>query len=111
MDYVKNGTSGSAKVINGIAEFTLAHGEKITFNKVPANVSYKIVELDGASDGYTVKEENTSGILDSDKEAVFTNTKNVGVPTNSVTNTAAIAVVILGCITIVGLITLRRKKQ
>lgn len=111
LDYVKNGTSGSAKVVNGIAEFTLAHGEKITFNKVPANVSYKIVELDGASDGYTVKEENTSGILDSDKEAVFTNTKNVGVPTNSVTNTAAIAVVILGCITIVGLITLRRKKQ
>lgn len=111
LSYVKSGTSGSVNVVNGIAEFTLAHGEKITFSDVPANVNYKIVELDGTSDGYTVKEENTSGLLDSDKDAKFTNTKNVGVPTNSVTNTAAIAVVILGCMIIIGIIIYRRKKQ
>ena len=64
---------------------------------MPAGVKYVITELDGESNGYTVESKNASGTIDSDKTVEFTNTKNVGIPTAAVTNTAAIAGVVVIC--------------
>ena len=98
-------------VKNGIAEFTLGHGDMIVFDKMPAGVKYVITELDGESNGYTVESKNASGTVDSDKTVEFTNTKNVGIPTAAVTNTAAIAGVVAICMIGVVVMMIKKKKK
>lgn len=111
LDYTKNVQAGSMTVKNGIAEFTLGHGDMIVFDKMPAGVKYVITELDGESNGYTVESKNASGTVDSDKTVEFTNTKNVGIPTAAVTNTAAIAGVVVICMIGVVVMIIKKKKK
>ena len=111
LDYTKNGQTRSMAVKNGIAEFTLGHRDMIVFDKMPAGVKYIITELDGESNGYTVKSKNANGTVDSDKTVEFTNTKNVGIPTAAVTNTAAIAGVVVICMIGVVVMIIKKKKK
>lgn len=111
LDYTKNVQAGSMAVKNGIAEFTLGHGDMIVFDKMPAGVKYVITELDGESNGYTMESKNASGTIDSDKAVEFTNTKNVGIPTAAVTNTAAIAGVVAICMIGVVVMIIKKKKK
>lgn len=111
LDYTKNEQTGSMAVKNGIAEFTLGHRDMIVFDKMPAGVKYIITELDGESNGYTVESKNASGTVDSDKTVEFTNTKNVGIPTAAVTNTAAIAGVVAICMIGVVVMIIKKKKK
>ena len=111
LDYTKNVQAGSMTVKNGIAEFTLGHGDMVVFDKMPAGVKYVITELDGESNGYTVESKNASGTVDSDKAVEFTNTKNVGIPTAAVTNTAAIAGVVVICMIGVVVMIIKKKKK
>ena len=110
--YAKNGKAGSVAVKNGIAEFTLGHKDVIVFKEVPEGVEYAVTELDGESNGYTVESKNASGTLNKDTEISFVNTKDVGVPTAAMTNTGAIAgVVMAGVIGIMAIVILKRKKR
>ena len=110
--YAKNGKAGSVAVKNGIAEFTLGHKDVIVFKEVPEGVEYAVTELDGESNGYTVESKNASGTLNKDTEISFVNTKDVGVPTAAMTNTGAIAgVVMAGMIGIMAIVVLKRKKR
>lgn len=110
--YTKNGKAGTVVVKNGITEFTLGHKDVMVFNEMPAGAKYVITELDGESNGYTVESKNASGTTDKDVEVSFTNTKNVGVPTAAMTNTGAIAGVIMaGMIGIMIAVIAKRKRR
>ena len=62
---------------------------------IPAGIEYEVKEID--PDGYVVSSKNESGVIDTDKEVFFVNTKNVGIPTGAMTNTVAIVMLILLC--------------
>ncbi len=51
-DTTINGTFGDMTFQNGIATFTLKHGQKKTATGLPAGITYEVVETDNA--GYTV---------------------------------------------------------
>ena len=56
-----NGTYGDMEFVNGVATFTLKHGEKITATALPENVTYSVEETN--SQGYKVKKEKEEGTL------------------------------------------------
>lgn len=109
--YTRNGETGTINIVNGVAEFTLAHEETINFDGVPAGITYTVTEVDGVSSGYDVESTNATGTLDEDAEVSFTNTKNVGVPTGGMTNTAAIVVLILICMSAASIVVWKRKEH
>lgn len=111
INVVKNGKADKITLTNGIAEFTLAHGDEITFKKIPSQSKYTITELDGESRGYTVSSTNASGTLSRDTEVSFVNTKNVGVPTAAMTNTTAIAGIVIVCIICVAVMIRKKSKK
>lgn len=111
INVVKNGKADKITLTNGIAEFTLAHGDEITFKKIPSQSKYTITELDGESRGYTVSSTNASGTLSRDTEVSFVNTKNVGVPTAAMTNTMAIAGIVIVCIICVAVMIRKKSKK
>ncbi len=64
----------------GVAEFTLKHGESKSANNLPANVDYKVEEL--TADGWrTTVPANATGTIPGQTEVVveFENTRNTGV--------------------------------
>ena len=84
--YTKGTETGTLKVTDGAAEFTLSHGENIVLSEIPIGTVYEITEVDGASNGYTVESTNSSGTLTEDTNVGFTNTRNSTVPTLAHTN-------------------------
>ena len=84
--YTKGAKTGTLKVTDGAAEFTLSHGENIVLSKIQIGTAYEITEVDGASNGYTVESTNSSGTLTEDTNVSFTNTRNGTVPTSAHTN-------------------------
>ena len=84
--YTKGKKTGTLAVVNGVAKFTLSHGENIVLSEIPIGTTYEITEVDGASSGYTVESTNSSGTLTEDKNVSFTNTRNGTVPTAAHTN-------------------------
>ena len=84
--YAKGKEAGTLAVIDGVAEFTLSHGENIVLSEIPIGTTYEITEMDGASNGYTVESTNSSGTLTEDTNVSFTNTRNGTVPTAAHTN-------------------------
>lgn len=84
--YTKGTKTGTLKVTDGAAEFTLSHGENIVLSKIQIGTAYEITEVDGASNGYTVESTNSSGTLTEDTNVSFTNTRNGTVPTSAHTN-------------------------
>ena len=84
--YTKGTETGTLKVTDGVAEFTLSHGENIVLSEIPIGTAYEITEVDGASNGYTVESTNSSGTLTEDTNVSFTNTRNGTIPTSAHTN-------------------------
>ena len=84
--YTKGTETGTLKVTDGVVEFTLSDGESITLGNILIDTTYKITEVDGASNGYTVESTNSSGTLTEDTNVSFTNTRNGTVPTSAHTN-------------------------
>ncbi|PWJ13193.1 DUF7601 domain-containing protein [[Clostridium] innocuum] len=81
-DTTITGTYGEIKFTDGMAEFTLRHGESKTAANLPAGIEYEVTETEENQDGYvTSKTDDTGTITKGVKEtAVFTNTKDVTPP-------------------------------
>ena len=86
LPYTKGTETGKLKVTDGVVEFTLSDGESITFGNILIDTTYKITEVDGASNGYAVESTSSSGTLTEDTDVSFTNTRNGTVPTSAHTN-------------------------
>ena len=86
LPYTKGTETGKLKVTDGVVEFTLSDGESITLGNILIDTTYKITEVDGASNGYTVESTSSSGTLTEDTDVSFTNTRNGTVPTSAHTN-------------------------
>ena len=86
LPYTKGTETGKLKVTDGVVEFTLSDGESITLGNILIDTTYKITEVDGASNGYAVESTNSSGTLTEDTNVSFTNTRNGTVPTSAHTN-------------------------
>ena len=71
------GTCGDMNFVNGVAEFTLKHGESMTAENLPANIAYEVSEAEANADGYTTTTVNASGTIIGEETvtAAFTNTK------------------------------------
>lgn len=97
VDAEKDGNFETMKVVDGKVKFTLSHGEKITFKKLQAGVRYEVTET--ITDGYEMTCDNNSGVLMTNVDIGFVNTKNVGIPTAAMTNTISmiLLIVIGGC--------------
>ena len=86
-----NGAFGEMTFTDGVATFTLKHGERKTASALPAGIAYTVTEAEANQDGYTTTSDNASGsiVKDDTVTAAFTNTK-VGadvtdVPSNPIT--------------------------
>ena len=65
-----SGQYGDMTFANGVATFTLKHGQSKTAPKLPTGVSYTVEESD--NDGYTVTKTNTDGTIQKDTTATAT---------------------------------------
>lgn len=65
---------------NGIANFTLKHGETRIAKNLPTDITYTVTETDANKDGYTTTSENTSGTIKGGEtsSATFTNNRPGG---------------------------------
>ncbi|MBR5225806.1 MAG: hypothetical protein IKV90_09125, partial [Clostridia bacterium] len=70
-----NGTYGDIRFTNGVANFTLAHGQTKTATDLPAGITYTVTEV---SDGYTTSATNATGTISDGRTitATFTNDKS-----------------------------------
>lgn len=109
IEYKKGKESGKIDLANGEAEFKLTHGEKLTFKDLPAGIGYEVTENGAENDGYTVSSANASGVVKADVNVSFVNTKNVGIPTSSMTNT--IVMLLIVCIAVCGVVYDVRKRR
>lgn len=111
VDVEKNGSFETMKVIDGEVKFTLSHGEKIIFKKLPAGVRYEVTET--VTDGYKMTCDNNSGVLRTNANIGFVNTKNVGIPTAAMTNTGIITAIAVCCggVVIVAIVRAVKKKK
>ena len=73
-----NGVYGEMKFVDGIAEFSLRDGEKITATGLNADIEYIVTELEADKDGYTTTSVSESGTIPAGDtaNAVFTNHKD-----------------------------------
>ena len=60
VDVEKNGNFETMKVVDGEVKFTLSHGEKIIFKKLPAGVKYEVTET--VTDGYKMTSDCSAQI-------------------------------------------------
>lgn len=111
VDVEKNGNFETMKVVDGEVKFTLSHGEKIIFKKLPAGVKYEVTET--VTDGYKMTCDNNSGVLRTNADIGFVNTKNVGIPTAAMTNTGIITAIAVCCggVVIVAIVKAVKKKK
>lgn len=112
VDIEKNGNFETMKVVDGEVKFTLSHGEKIIFKKLPAGVKYEVTET--VTDGYKMTCDNNSGVLRTNANIEFVNTKNVGIPTAAMTNTGIITAIAVCCggVAIAAIVkTVKKKKK
>ena len=111
VDIEKNGNLETMKVVDGEVKFTLSHGEKIIFKKLPAGVKYEVTET--VTDGYKMTCDNNSGVLRTNANIEFVNTKNVGIPTAAMTNTGIITAIAVCCggVVIVAIVRAVKKKK
>ena len=111
--FTKGETEGTAQLnASGEYTFTLSHGETITFHDIPYGTSYEVSEADYSSEGYTTQSENRSGtVTTEDVSASFTNTRNVGVPTNVDMGKNLWLLVLILPVIVAGYALIRKKKQ
>lgn len=79
-DNAINGNYGDVTFADGVAEFTLKHGEQKTAVNLPAGVKYTVTESEADKDGYTTTSTGATGsiVKNQTAAAVFTNIKNIG---------------------------------
>ena len=112
VDVEKNGNFETMEVIDGEVKFTLSHGEKIIFKKLPAGIRYEVTET--VTNGYKMTCDNNSGVLRTNADIGFVNTKNVGIPTAAMTNTGIITAIAVCCggVAIAAIVkTVKKKKK
>lgn len=73
-----SGTYGEMVFINGIATFTLKHGESKTATGLPAGVRYSVIKQTANQDGYATTAMGESGTIaeNTTKTAVFVNARD-----------------------------------
>lgn len=71
-----NGKYGDMEFVNGVAKFTLKHGQSVTAAGLPAGIHYEVVETDAK--GYSVSYEGATGLIPVNETAlaVITNRKD-----------------------------------
>ncbi|MCC8050667.1 MAG: DUF5979 domain-containing protein, partial [Clostridiales bacterium] len=75
-DTTLNGTFGEMTFKDGVATFTLKHGESKTATGIPAGTTYTVTEESYTADGYVTTSTGTSGTIvkDETQTAAVTNT-------------------------------------
>lgn len=75
-----NDKYGDMEFTNGVATFTLKHGQSITASGLPAGLDYTVEETNANADGYTTSNSGNTGTIPSGDTAkvYFTNTKHEG---------------------------------
>lgn len=78
-DKTITGQFGQMTFTNGVASFTLKHGESKTASNLPAGITYEVTEKEANQDGYITDKTEDSGTIAENvtNQAKFTNTKNV----------------------------------
>lgn len=73
-----SGSLGEMTFADGVAKFSLKHGESITASGIPADVTYTVAESDNA--GYTVTKSGDTGTIKNGvtATAMFTNNRTTG---------------------------------
>ncbi len=80
-DPTVNGSYGDMVFENGVASFTLKHGESLTAQHLPAGVAYTVTEAEADQDGYRTTAQNDTGTIPGGQQpaqAVFENRKPSG---------------------------------
>lgn len=76
-----SGTYGNMTFTDGIATFTLKHGESKTAIGLPVDITYTVTEAEANQDGYTTSSVGENGIItESGSVVAFMNVKNSGDP-------------------------------
>lgn len=77
-DQTISGTYGDMEFTDGVAAFTLKHGESKTAAGLPAGVAYEVTETEADQDGYATAKTGDTGTIEKDviSTAAFTNTKD-----------------------------------
>ena len=77
-DKTINGVKGDMEFVNGVATFTLKHGESATANGLPEGTTYTVTEEN--YDDYTTTSNGATGIISNNgaSAASFVNTRKVG---------------------------------
>lgn len=78
-DKTITGQFGEMTFTNGVASFTLKHGESKTASKLPVGITYEVTEKEANQDGYITDTNGDSGTIAENvtNQAKFTNTKNM----------------------------------
>ncbi len=73
-----DGVFGALTFVNGVASFTLKHGQSITAEGLPNGVGYTVEETDYSADGYVTTKTSCLGTIEGDQTQLvaFTNTRN-----------------------------------
>lgn len=72
-----NGTYGNMTFIDGVATFTMKHGDTVTANSLPNGTAFKVTEADYSSEGYRSRRKSYIGVIvkDETKTAMFSNVR------------------------------------
>lgn len=81
------GEYGDLKFENGVAEFSLKHGESLKATDLPSGIHYEVLETN--ANGYSASYEGTDGVIPEDATAyaVITNRKDLPAGSNSTPST------------------------
>lgn len=111
LEYTKGDENGTIKSNGDVYAFTLAHEETIAIKGIPSQSTYKVTEVDGESNGYTVTQKNATGTIKADTDVSFVNTKNGSVPTLADMNTKIPFVLVILAIGGVGFLLWKKYKS
>lgn len=102
---IGNGT----ETVFGTATFKLKHGATASIENLPSGVEYRVEETKVT--GYTTDKENASGtMVDTEKTAKFTNTKNGGTDTGVYLDNLPYLLVFAGVLAIAAVFVVRRRR-
>ncbi len=75
-----DGVYGGMTFVNGVASFTLKHGQSLTAEGLPGGMNYIVVEMEAGRDGYTTSSSGAMGQIPAGgtAQAVYTNYRGGG---------------------------------
>lgn len=113
LSYTKGDATGTVtRNADNQFEFTLSHGESVVFADLPVGTGYTVTEPDAKAEGYEVTADGATGTIQENGSTVlFTNNRNMVVPTELDTNMAVFGMILAaGCVLLIGYCFKRRKK-